>query len=341
MKAIVIRKHGGFDVLSVDNVPTPEPKAGEVRVAVKACGLNFAEIMARKGLYPDAPKPPMIVGYEVSGVVNAVGKDVKRVKVGDRVAALTRFNGHAEFVVVAENQVFALPSSMSFEAAAALPVNYLTAYHMLFQVFRVREGDTMLIHAVSGGVGTAVCQLARTVKNVTVFGTASAKKHDYARANGCDFPIDYRSVDYAEVIRKATNSKGVDLVMDALGGPDWKKGYSLLRPSGMLIAFGWSNMSDGSKRNLGRLIGQVTSLPFFTPIRLMDDNKAVAGVNVGHLWDEISMLKEQADALMRLFELGKIEPKVDKIFSFEEAAEAHRYLESGQNLGKVLLVPRA
>jgi NADPH:quinone reductase-like Zn-dependent oxidoreductase len=339
MRAIWIPKAGKADVLELRETPDPEPKAGEVRVRAHAAGLNFAEVMARQGLYPDAPPTPFIAGYEVAGLVDAVGADVRGVKVGDRVAALTRFGGHSDCVVVPENQVFHMPAGMSFEQGAALPVNYLTAYHMLFQVARIKPGDHVLIHMAAGGVGTAVLQLCKTVDDITTYGTASAGKHDYVRSHGCDHAIDYRTKDYVEEVNKLTDGRGVNLIMDALGGRDWKKGYSVLRASGLLIAFGWANMNTGDKRRIGRVIKEVVGLPRFAPTNFMDDNRGIAGVNLGHLWHEVDMLAGQARELMRLFEAGQVAPHVDKVFPFAEAAEAHRYLEQGKNVGKVVLVP--
>jgi NADPH:quinone reductase-like Zn-dependent oxidoreductase len=339
MRTITIAKHGGPEVLEIRHVDDPSPAPGEVRVRVRAAGLNFAEVMARKGLYPDAPKGPLVAGYEAAGEVDAVGEGVSGVKLGDRVAALTRFGGHAEAVCVPEAQVFAMPDAMSFEEGAALPVNYLTAHHMLFQVFRVRAGDRVLVHMAAGGVGTAVLQLCRTVPGLTVFGTASAGKHDYVRSLGCDHAIDYRTLDYADEVRRLTNGEGVDLVLDALGGRDWKKGYRLLRPGGLLIAFGWANMSSGERRNPLHVVKELTGLPVFTPTTVMSDNRGIAGVNMGHMWDFIPTLRWQGERLMTLYTEGAIRPHIDSALPFTEAAEAHRRLESGKTVGKVVLVP--
>ena len=339
MQAIWITKRGAPNVLEVREGADPEPAAGEVRIQVRAAGLNFAEVMARQGLYPDAPKTPCVVGYEVAGEVDAVGAGVTHVKVGDRVAAMTRFGGHASVVAVPQRQVFPMPDSMSFEEGAALPVNYLTAYHMLFEIKRIRPGEKVLVHMAAGGVGTAALQLCRTIEDVTTYGTCSAKKHDYARGHGCDHPIDYRTEDYAEVIRRDLGERRLDLVLDALGGRDWKKGYGLLRSTGTLIAFGWANMNKGGKRRLLHVVSQLAGLPRYTPIKLMEDNRAIAGVNMGHLWHEGELVRREALALMKLFEEGKIKPHIDRVFSFAEAAAAHTYLESGKNVGKVVLTP--
>ena len=339
MQAVWIPKYGKPDVFEIREDIDPTPGRGEVRIRVRASGINFAEIMARQGLYQDAPPLPMVVGYEVSGVIDAIGEGVDERSEGQRVVAMTRFGGYADTVCVDVAQTYVMPEQMTFEEGAALPVAYLTAYHMLFNVFRVRAGDHVLIHQAAGGVGTAACQLCRSVGGVTPYGTASKAKHEYARENGCDHPIDYRSVDYVEEIRKLTNGRGVDLVLDALGGNDWKKGYSLLRPGGLLIPFGWANMAKHGKRRMTHVLGQFSSLPWWTPMRLMHENKGVAGVNMGGLWDEREMTDRAFAALLELYARGHIKPHVDRTFPLEQAAQAHGYIEAGQNVGKVLLTP--
>lgn len=326
-------------MLEVREGSDPHPEPGQVRIRVRASGINFAEIMARQGLYQDAPPPPMVVGYEVAGVIDAVGDGVAERSTGQRVLAMTRFGGYADLVCVDAAQSYVMPEAMSFEEGAALPVTYLTAYHMLFNVFRLRAGDHVLIHQAAGGVGTAASQLCRSVAGVTSFGTASKPKHDYVRANGCTHPIDYHSVDYVEAVRELTDGRGVDVVLDALGGNDWKKGYSLLRPGGLLIPFGWANMAKFGKRRFTHVVSQLTKSPWWTPMRLMHENKGVAGVNMGHLWDEHEMMDEALNALLGLYERGAIRPHVDRAFPFERAPDAHAYIEAGQNVGKVLLTP--
>lgn len=230
MRAVVITAHGGPSVLKVLEQPKPVPAEGEVLVKVAFAGLNFSDVMARQGMYPDAPPPPSVVGYEASGTVAAVGPSVTSHKVGDRVMVLSRFRAQAEYVCVPAGQALHIPESMPFEDAAALPVVYLTAYHMLFRVSHLRPGMKVLVHMAGGGVGIAALQLCKTVENVTTFGTASPSKHAVIREEGCTHPIDYRSQDYASEIQRITNGKGVDLVLDPLGGRDWKKGYQLLAP---------------------------------------------------------------------------------------------------------------
>ena len=339
MRAVWITRAGGPEVLEVRETPDPEPGPGEVRIRVRAAGLNFAEVMARQGLYPDAPKPPCVVGYEVAGVVDKLGPDASGSAVGQRVVALVRFGGHADTVCVPAVQTVELPEQASFEEAVAIPVNYLTAYHMLFRIANIRPGDRVLVHMAAGGVGIAVLQLCRTVADVVTFGTASAGKHDVLREEGCTHPVDYRTADYAAEVTRLTGGEGVDVVLDPLGGGDWRKGMRLLRPAGRLVAYGFANMSSGERRSLANVARQLLRVPRFTPLGLMDRNVGVAGVNMGHLWQQLPMLRQELDELAGLWRAGALRPRVDSVFPFAEAAQAHRRLTGRHNVGKVVLVP--
>ncbi len=339
MRAVWITKHGGPEVLEVRETDDPQPGEGEVRVRVRAAGLNFAEISARMGIYPDAPKPPSVVGYEVAGEVDTLGPGADGPAPGTRVLAMVRFGGHSDTVVVPAAQLHPIPESLTFEEAAALPVNYLTAHHMLFQVANIQPGESLLVHMAAGGVGLAVLQLCRTVDDLTLFGTSSASKHEILRELGCDHPIDYRTVDYAEEVRRLTEGKGVHVVLDALGGKDWKKGYELLRPVGRLIAFGFANLAGGPKASYLRLASQMARTPFYNPVSLMNANKMVAGVHMGHLWGEMERMRRTMGQLLALVDDGHVRPRVDRVFAFEEAGDAHRYIQDRKNVGKVVLVP--
>ncbi|HEU4382864.1 MAG TPA: medium chain dehydrogenase/reductase family protein [Anaeromyxobacteraceae bacterium] len=339
MRAVWIARNGGPEVLEVRETPDPTPGPGQVRVRVRAAGLNFAEVLARQGLYQDAPRPPCVLGYEVAGVVDAAGEGVKDPAPGTRVLSLTRFGGHAEAVCIPARQAFAMPDAMTFEEGAALPLNYLTAWHMLFRVAAIRAGETVLVHMAAGGVGIAALQLCRTVPGVMVLGTASAAKHDAIRREGCDHPIDYRTADWEAEVRRLTGGRGVDVVLDPLGGRDTGKGYRLLRPAGRLVMFGFANMLAGSRRSWVRLAGQALGIPLFNPISLMLANKAVAGVNMGRMWGEVEMMMDAIRAVMELYRQGRVRPRVDEVFPFERAADAHRRIEERRNIGKVLLRP--
>jgi NADPH:quinone reductase-like Zn-dependent oxidoreductase len=339
MRALWQMSNGGPEVLTVRETPDPAPGPGEVRIRVRACGLNFAEVMARQGLYPDAPKPPCVLGYESAGEVDALGPGVEDPAVGTPVVALTRFGGHADVVCVPRAQVLPLPDGMDFETAAAIPVTYLTAYHMLFRVANLQPGASVLIHMAAGGVGIAALQLCATVAGVQTFGTASASKHAVLREEGCDHPIDYRSTDYAAQVRELTDGAGVDVVLDPLGGRDWTTGMRLLRPVGHLVAYGFANIAGGERRSLLRLVGQGLRIPRFTPLSLMNANRSISGVNIGHLWNEVALLRTELSAVLALWQEGKVRPRIDSVHPFTAAAAAHARITERRNVGKVILVP--
>src|SRR5690242_2542559 len=305
-----------------------------VRIRVRAAGLNFSDLLARQGLYPDAPKPPCVVGYEVAGVVDAAGSGVTGVGVGDRVMAMTRFGGQSEVVVVPVTTVFPLVEGWSMEEGAALPVVYLTAHHLLVRVAAVQPGESIMVHSAAGGVGLAVAELARIV-GARVIGLASSSKHEVLRSYGVE-PIDRADPDWPKSVRRLA-PQGVDVVLDPVGGDSWREGYRLLAPAGRLICFGASELSSGATRNLARVAWRFLRWPRFAPMALMSDNRAVAGVNLGHLWGDAGILEPQMQALLGFARQGRIKPRVDRTFPMDEAAAAHRYLHERRNIGKVVL----
>jgi NADPH:quinone reductase-like Zn-dependent oxidoreductase len=206
MRALVITQHGPPEVLKVLDRPDPAVGPGEVRIAVKAAGLNFSDLLARVGMYPDAPKPPCVIGYEVAGDVESVGEGVESVGPGDRVISGSRFGGQAELVVAREADVIPLPEAWSYEKGAALPVVYATAYAGMIRYGNVLEGERVLIHAAAGGVGIAATQLGKHL-GAELYGTASASKHDAVRGFGIEHPIDYHSQDFVKEIRRITGEK--------------------------------------------------------------------------------------------------------------------------------------
>ena len=334
MRAVWIPKPGPPEVLEVREGVDPVAKDDQVMVRVRASGVNFADVSARLGVYPDAPPPPCVVGYEVSGVVEQVGANVQGIKSGDRILALTRFGGYADAIAIPAAQVFGMPAAMSFEEAAAIPVNYLTAILMLRNFGNVREGDKVLVHAAAGGVGMAAIQLCR-IAGAEVIGTASASKHATLKQMGVSHCIDYRTEDFEEGVKRVTNGRGVDIVLDATGA--FRKSYRCLAPLGRLVCFGLSQASSGMGPSRLRALLAVAQLPFFHPIKLMNDNKAVIGVNLGHLWDHIGMLRREMMGLLADYEGGRIKPVVGKTFPLVDAAKAHRFMQERQNVGKVVL----
>ena len=333
MKALWLVKRGNWEIRET---PVPQPEPGQVRIAVRASGLNFAELMASQGLYPDAPKLPAILGYEIAGQIDAVGDGADASRVGERVVAFTHFGGHAQLCCVASQYALPIPAMMSFEAAATLPVTYLTAYHMLFFAANLRAGETVLVQMAAGGVGTAVLQLCRTVADVTTFGTASAGKHQVLRENGCSHPIDYHAVDYAAEVRRLTDGRGVDVVLDPLGSRDTRKGYQLLRAGGRIIVYGFANLQRRRFSPI-RVLGQLARVPRFSPLRLMNENRGVIGVQMGRLLGRADLLRGEMRALLALFEQGKIAPVIDCVLPLESGAKGYDRIASGQNVGKVVI----
>ena len=342
MRAVVITKHGAPETLQVEERPDPPVGAGEVRIAVRAAGINFADLMARSGVYPDAPPPPCVVGYEVAGEVESVGDGVTEHAVGDRVIAGTRFGGYAELVSVAADQAIPLPASLSFEQGAAFPVNYGTAYAALVIMGGLREGDRVLIHAAAGGVGIAATQIAKGI-GAEVFGTASPSKHDAIREQGVDHAIDYRSQDFATEAMRITGGTGLDVIIDAVGPSSFRKDYRILRPGGRMIMYGLSEVQTGEKRDIPAVLRGLAKMPLATmpwwrSLQMMNENKGVFGLNMLKWWDDEG-LDRVLEPLSEGLEGGAYVPVVAEAFPFDRAPDAHRFIAERKNVGKVVLVP--
>ncbi|KAG9264472.1 hypothetical protein AMEX_G22745 [Astyanax mexicanus] len=336
-RALVLTGYGGYDKVKLQvKKGKPALKAGEVMVRVRACGLNFADLMARQGLYDRLPSPPVTPGMECSGTIEAVGEEVTDRKVGDKVMVLNRSGLWQEVVVVASNHTFLMPEGMSFEEAAALPVNYITAYMMLFDFGHLRPNQSVLIHMAAGGVGIAATQLCKTVKDVTVFGTASAAKHEVISEGGVTHPIDYRTRDYVEEIRKIS-PKGLDIVLDPLGGSDTNKGYNLLKPMGKLISYGAANMLSGQKKNLFAVAKTWYQQFSVHTLSLIQGNRSVCGFHLGYLDSETELISEAMTAVLDLYQQGKVKPRIDSTFHLEQVGDAMRKMQERNNIGKVIL----
>ncbi|XP_019739093.1 synaptic vesicle membrane protein VAT-1 homolog [Hippocampus comes] len=337
-RSLVLTGYGGYDKvqLQVKPIGRPRLKPDEVLVRVKACGLNFAELMGRQGLYEPLPAPPVTLGMEGAGIIEAVGEEVRDRKVGERVIAMSRSGMWQQLVVVSASRAFPMPEGMSFEEGAALPINYLTAYLMLFHMANLTPGKSVLVHMAAGGVGIAATQLCRTVPDVTVFGTASASKHDVIAQVGVTHPIDYRTRDYVEEIHKIS-PKGVDIVLDPLGGADTQKGFNLLKPLGSLVVFGAANCVTGQKRSLLALAKTWYKQLSINALKLMETNKAVCGFHLSYLDDR--HIDAGMASLLQLYAEGKIKPRIDSCFHFEEVTDAMRRMHERQNIGKVILLP--
>jgi NADPH:quinone reductase-like Zn-dependent oxidoreductase len=340
MRQVVIPKEGPPEVLELREEADPTPKAGELRIRVEAVGLNFSDLLARMGLYPDRPKLPVVMGYEVAGRIDAVGDGVETDWVGRDVLALTRFGGHADVVCCPEFQAFPRPLGMSAEEGAALPVNYLTAYQLLVVMGGVKADDNVLVHSAGGGVGIAALQICKKI-GAGVIGTASSGKHEFLRSAGIDHCIDYRKEDFVARTRDLTHGRGVELALDAIGGSSFEKSYACLARTGRLGVYGNSAMATGTQRSFVRMGGALirTLRTSFKATRLIGSNKGVFGVNLGRLWNESDRVASWMETLLSWYQIGSIRPVIAERFPLERAAEAHHYLHERRNIGKVLLVP--
>lgn len=336
MREVVIPRFGPPDVFELRERPDPEPADGEVRIRVRAAGINFADILARLGLYPDAPRPPLVVGYEAAGRIDAVGRSVVGFTAGDRVVALTRFGGYADTVVVPAAQAFHFPDALSDAEAAAVPVNFLTAALALYRMAALSPGETVLVHNAGGGVGTAATQLAR-LRRATVLGTASAAKHDAIRRYGVDHAIDYRHADVPAEVRRITRGRGVDVVLDPIGGSSFAASYRMLAPLGRLIVFGLSAAATGERRNAWRVFRALRATPSFRPMSLINRNLGVFGLQIGHLWGEERTMAALMAMVLGDLAAGRVAPVLARTFPLERAADAHGFIQARQNIGKVVL----
>jgi len=336
MRQVFITRRGGPEVLELREAPDSLPTRGAARIRVKAAGVNFADTLARKGLYPDAPKLPAVVGYEVSGVVDAVGPETPQEWLGREVVALTRFGGYADTVVAPIGQVFAKPVNLTHAEAAAIPVNYLTAWQLMVVMGALAPGDAVLIHNAGGGVGLAAIDIGLRF-GARLIGTASAGKHEFLKSRGLDDAIDYTQTDWLPEVMRLTNGRGVELVLDPLGGGHWRKSYKALRPTGRLGVFGASTVAASRLPWPLNLAAVAAVMPWFHPLSLMDANRGVFGVNLGHLWEEGPRVRAWGDLLLAGVTEGWARPHVDRTFPLAAAGEAHAHIEARRNIGKVVL----
>ncbi|XP_053664158.1 synaptic vesicle membrane protein VAT-1 homolog-like [Anopheles marshallii] len=340
MRAVVLTGFGGFKNVKILKKPEPSPQAGEVLIRVKACGLNFQDLMVRLGAIDSPPKTPTILGFECAGEIEAVGEEVEGFKVGDRVVALPEFRAWSELVVVPTKYVYHIPEEMTFQDAAAIVMNYLVAYILIFDLVSLREGKSMLLHSVGGGVGQAIVQLVRTVPNVTIFGVCSKSKHEALAATGLiDHLID--RTDYVNEVRKIT-TEGVDIVMDCLCGEECNRGYGLLKPMGKYILYGSSNVVTGETKSFFSVARSWWQVDKVSPIKLFDENKSLGGFNLRHLLyqqDGSEYVRSTVDKIFGLWKEGKVKPVVDSAWALEDVAEAMQKMHDRKNIGKLVLDP--
>ncbi len=338
MKAVAIRRAGPPETLEAIDAVEPSAGPGQLVIRVRRAGVNFADVLARQGIYPDAPPMPFVPGYEVSGDVSAAGPGVVGFRAGDRVAAFTRFGGYAELAVADARFAVPLPGGMDFSAAAAIPVNFATAYHCLFHTGTLMPGDRVLVHAAAGGVGLAAVQMAKGAGAV-VFATAgSPEKVRFLETFGVDHAIDYRAADFVEAVRRATGGEGVDVVLDSIGGRTIGLDLRVLRPGGRIVSLGLAGAS-GLSRPL--MLRELMAAPRLQPIKLLESSRGFFGVNILRVFEHRPEVG--AMLLRRAFEVaasGKAKPVIAAEIPLDKAWEAHRLLQGRTTIGKVLLAVR-
>ena len=334
-RRVEFTKAGSPSTIRVTEMPMPEPKQGQVRVKVAFAGINFADLLMRLGFYQPRPPYPFTPGYEVSGVIDALGDDESQFTIGQRVVAAMSTGGQSSHVVVDAQRVLPLPEEISLETAAAMPVTYLTAHHMLHHLGHLDENESVLIHGGAGGVGTAALQLCQWAGVSKVWATASGSKSEIIESYG-GRAIDRHNQDFVSIIKKETDNQGVDHILDPIGGDNLTRSLSVLKEGGRLYTYGMSAVAPTSKRSMLRSFLAWRKPPAFDPLRLMTRNRGVFGVHMGTWKNEAVMLK-QLQRIMEGVLAGALNPVIDSIFDVEDVAKAHQHLHDGKNIGKVLL----
>jgi NADPH:quinone reductase-like Zn-dependent oxidoreductase len=337
MRAVEITKFGPPGVLKISEVPVPDIGETDVRVRVKAIGVNFADVFARLGYYPAIPKPPFIPGLEFAGTVESVGKSVKGLRKGDRVFGFSRLKAYAEFVSVAAALVTRIPARMSFKEAAALGVAYLTAYHGLITLGQMKKGESLLLHAAAGGVGTAALQIARHL-GVRVYATVgSHSKIQTAREQGAAVVINYADENFAEIVRRESNGQGVDVILDSVGGKVFRKGWRLLRPMGRYVLYGFAAAAGPKGVPKLKALVECASFPLIYPPSIVPRNVTLSGFNLYFLFDKTDYLQQAMRKLLAWYDKGVLRPVIGAVYPFEKIQEAHQFLQSRQSIGKIVV----
>jgi NADPH:quinone reductase-like Zn-dependent oxidoreductase len=334
-RRVVLTKAGSPSTLAVQEMEMPTPEAGEIRIKVAFAGINFADLLMRLGLYQPRPKYPFTPGYEMSGTVDAIGDGVEGFSVGQRVVAGVRNGGQSSHVLVSANKALVLPDGISLEVAAAIPVTYLTAHHMLHHLGHLTPDESVLIHGGAGGVGTAALQLCQWAGVSKVWATASGGKASTIEGFG-GVAIDRHNEDFVQVVKQATDGKGVDHILDPIGGDHLARSLSVLKEGGRLYTYGMSAAAPSAKRSLLRSFLAWRKTPKFDPLRLMTRNRGVFGVHMG-TWGDEEVMVEQLNRILEGVQEGHLVPVIDSIFDVEDVAQAHHHIHDAKNIGKVLL----
>lgn len=336
-RRLVIPRSGPPSVLRVDSCELREPGPGELRIRGAFAGINFADLMMRLGLYRPKPPTPFTPGYEVSGTVDAVGAGVEGFEPGERVVAALASGGQQTHVIAQAAQTMRLPDEVELETAAAIPVTYLTAWHMLVHLGHLQPGESVLIHGIAGGVGTAALQIAQLFQSGEVYGTASASKAEgVARLGG----VLLEREDFASDLMRRSEGRGADHILDPIGGAHLRRSYECLAPGGRLYVFGLSAAAPSARFKPLAALRALFGMRGFGLSRMMMENRGVFGVHMGTFTDH-GLLARHLGRILEHVQGGELAPVVDRVFPLDEAQAAHEHIHARQNFGKVLLDLRA
>ena len=338
----VFPHYGDPNVFQWETQTTRPLAEHEVLIQVKYIGINFADIIARKGFYKWAKGLPFCPGFEISGTIEDTGAK-STFKIGSNVMAVTKFGGYSEYLIADKNRVKIIPKNMSYKEAASIPVVYITAYHSLIEVLRIRKGEDILIQAVAGGVGIAALQIAKA-KGLIVFGTASTnEKLQFAQIHGLDYGINYKTHDFELEISTLTNGKGIKFLLDSLGGHALKKGIRCLSSPGNAVTIGATSIIPSTGFSIeslirwGKIVSDFVKGGIFHPFYLIEKNQGISGVQILLLWDNIQYLNQIINKIIDLYNKNLIKPHIDKVFPLEEVGKAHEFIEQRYAKGKILL----
>ncbi len=342
-KKIVVHSAGGYDHLKLETATVPQPRAGEVRIDVRAIGVNYADAIVRMGLYASAKEFvgwPITPGFEVSGTIGALGAGVTDLAIGDEVFAVTRFGGYATHLAVDRRQVFRRPANVSFEQAAALPAVYMTAWYALFELAHPRKGARVLVHSAAGGVGGALVQMAKIAGCEVTGVVGKANKVATARTAGADHVID-KSTQNLWREAERISPDGFDLILDANGVATLGDSYKHLRRAGKLVVYGFHSMmpKTGGKPNWPKLAIDYLRTPRFSPLEMTNSSHSVLAFNLSYLFDRTDLMHEGLTQIVQWIGEGKLAAPPVVTYPLAEVARAHADIESGRTVGKLVLLP--
>jgi NADPH:quinone reductase-like Zn-dependent oxidoreductase len=336
VKAIVLEKHGGPEVLRIREVDEPVPATGEVRVRVDAIGINYAEVLSRRGQYGWAPAMPYTLGMEATGTIDVIGRGVRDRTIGERVIVGAQFGAYAEKMIVPEQQALPAITSFSIEENASLAVNYLTAWVALIEMARLRRGDRVLVSAAAGGVGTAALQIATRFGCATVGMAGSDEKLELIRALGAENALNYRRPDFEETLRAAAQPAKFDVALEVVGGDVFRAIWPVLAPFGRVVAVGFASL-DLHKWNPFSWLQTWRDLPKADIRSLAPASHGFMASHIGYLLADPQLLARVWANLVAFVEQHEIRPVVGATFSFDQIADAHRLMESRRSKGKIVV----